>query len=378
MKSILKVLLLPVLVCLASGVFCSTASAQSVTINLSEYDVIFLTDFFDVKSDKLSSSAPGFSVKIDGLPNVEIYLSVKVNAQLRGGNGDAGNAPLVEGCTNNIPPSAITGGSLVLTARDFAKGGIASLVPNRYGCNYSENTLLKNKIRDLALVTSTAPPGKYNVVINVFRASDNTLLRGSSSVGTINIAYSTPKEALVEIIEPKTGSYFNNLTPIFSWTTVAPNVIVRVYEAGLNHRSPQDALTGSNLCLEEHVNGATTLTYPATAKRRLQENRAYVVQVEASISTSRGDQGNLSQPVVFRITNDYLGKILDNFMNSVPGNASAVYSTLRAEPSNWIPWPPYGSITLNGTMLSESDLQVLLNELSTRQDVKFELSVENQ
>jgi hypothetical protein len=376
MKSILKALLLPVLVCLASGVFCNTASAQkpivTTEINVSDYDVIFLTDFFDVKADKLSSTAPGFSVRIDGLPNEAIYLSVKVNAQLRGGNGDAGNAPLVEGCTNNIPPSAT--GSLVLTARDFVKGGIASLVSSR--CGYSENTALKKKIRDFALTTSTAPPGTYQIKIDVFPAAGGNSL--AADLKTINVAYTTPQEALIEIIEPKTGSYINNLTPTFSWTTVAPNVIVRVYEAGLNHRSPQDALTGSNLCLEEHVNGATTLTYPAAAKRHLQENRAYVVQVEASVSTSRGGQGNLSQPVVFRITNDYLGKILDNFMNSVPGNVSAVYSALRAEPSNWIPWSPYGTITLNGTMLSESDLQVLLNELSTQQDVKLELSVENQ
>jgi hypothetical protein len=126
------------------------------------------------------------------------------------------------------------------------------------------------------------------------------------------------------------------------------------------------------------VNGATTLTYPAAAKRQLQENRAYVVQVEASVLTSRGNQGNLSQPVVFRITNDYLGKVFDNFMNSVSGNASATYSTLRAEPTKWIPWSLYGNITLNGAILSENDLQVLLNELSTQQDVKIDLSVENQ
>jgi len=374
MKSILKVLLLPMLVCLASGVFYSTSSAQSVTISLSEYDVVFLTDFFDVKTDKLSSNAPGFSVTINGLPTGDIYLKVQVNAQLRGGNGDAGDAPLVEGCTNNIPPSAITAGSLVLTARDFGKGGIASLISNR--CSYSENAALKKKIRDLALTTSTAPPGTYQIKVEVFPAGGGNSLVADSR--TINVAYSTPQEAFVEIIEPKTGSYFDNLAPIFSWTTVAPNVIVRVYEAGLNHRSPQDALTGSNLCLEQPVNGATILTYPAAAKRQLQENRAYVVQVEASISTSRGDQGNRSQPVVFRITNDYIGKMLDNFMSSVPGNISSTYSALRAEPTKWIPWSLYGNITLNGTMLSESDLQVLLNELSTEQDVKLELSVENQ
>jgi hypothetical protein len=376
MKSIPKVLLLPVLVYLASGVFYNTASAQipivTTEINISEYDVIFLTDFFDVKTDKLSSNSPGFSVTLKGLPvNEEIYLSVKVNVQLRGGNGDAGQAPLVEGCTNNI---ISTTGSLVLSASDFAKGGIASLVVNK--CSYSENTLLKKKIKDFALSTSTAPPGTYQIVINVFRVRDGVQVGRDSR--TLNVAYATPEEVFVEINEPKTGSCFNYLTPTFSWTSAEPNVTVRVYEAGLNHRSPQDALTGGNPYLEENVVGTNTLTYPANAKHQLQENKAYVLQIEAKISSSRGPMKSVSQPVVFRITNDNLGNILDNFLNSVSGNASATYSTLRAEPTKWIPWSLYGNITLNGTMLSEGDLQVLLNELSTQQDVKLELSVENQ
>ena len=375
MKSIPKILLLPVLVCLASGVFYNTASTQVTTvINLSEYDVVFLTDFFDVKTDKLSSNSPGFSVTLNGLPvNEEIYLNVKVNAQLRGGNGDAGQAPLVEGCTNNI---ISTTGSLVLSASDFAKGGIASLNDIRCG-GYKQNEALKKKIRDLALTTSTAPPGTYQIMINVFRASDNAPL-GRSSLGTINVAYATPEEVFVEINDPRNGSYSNNLAPTFSWTSAEPNVTVRVYEAGLNHHSPQDALTGGNPYLEENVVGTNTLTYPANAQRQLQENKAYVLQIEANVSSSRGPMKSVSQPVVFRITNDNLGNILDYFLNSVSGNASATYSTLRAEPTKWIPWSPYGNITLNGAMLSESDLQELLKELSTRQDVKLELSVENQ
>jgi hypothetical protein len=376
MKSIPKVLLLPVLVCLASGVFYNTTSAQNpivtTEINISEYDVIFLTDFFDVKTDKLSSAAPGFSVTIDGLPvNDTIYLSVKVNVQLRGGNGDAGQAPLVEGCTNNI---ISTTGSLVLSASDFAKGGIASPINSR--CPYLQNEPLKKKIRDVALATSTAPPGTYQIAINVFRVRDGVQVGRDSK--TMNVAYATSEEVFVEINEPKTGSCFNYLTPTFSWTSADPNVTVRVYEAGLNHRSPQDALTGGNPYLEENVVGTNTLTYPANAARQLQDNKAYVLQIEANISSSRGPMKSISQPVVFRITNDNLGSILDNFLNSVSGNASAAYSTLRAEPTKWIPWSPYGNITLNGNMLSESDLQVLLNELSTQQDVKLELSVENQ
>jgi len=382
MKSI-KALLLPLLVCIVSGVFYNTASAQTpivtTEINLSEYDVIFLTDFFDVKADKLSSAAPGFSVRINGIPNELIYLSVKAVARLRGGNGDAGDDPLVSGCTKDIDRHIIgnssAAGSLILTARDFAKGGIASLIPTR--CSYSENSALKKKIRDAALITSTAPPGTYQLLINVFLVSTNRQIAGDSR--TINVAYSTPSEVFVEINEPKTGSCFNHLNPTFSWTCTEPSVIVRVYEAGLNHRSPQDALTGGNPYLEQTVVGTNTLTYPANAKRQLQENRAYVLQVEANVSTTRGSMKSVSEPVVFRITNDNLGRILDNFMNSIPGNAASAYFTLRGETIKWIPIVPlYGNMTLDGSMLSEGDLQILLNELSTRQDLKLELSVENQ
>jgi len=382
MKSILKALLAPLFICLASGVFNNTASGQTpiVTseINLSEYDVIFLTDFFDVKADKLSSAAPGFSVRIDGLPNEPVYLSVKAIARLRGGNGDAGNGPLVEGCTNNLRPSAT--GSLFLTASDFASGGIASISPSRCGssnCACSENTALKKKIRDMALVTSTAPPGTYQLLVEVFLASNGRKISGDSK--TINVAYSTPNEVFVEINEPKTGDCFNYLNPTFSWTCSEPSVIVRVFEAGLNHRSPQDALTGGNPYLEETVVGTNTLTYPANAKRQLQQDRAYVLQVEANVSTTRGSMKSVSQPVVFRISNDNLGKMLDNFMNSVPGNAASAYFSLRADAIKWIPIVSlYGNVTLDGNMLSEGDLQILLNELSVQPDLKLELSVENQ
>ena len=206
---------------------------------------------------------------------------------------------------------------------------------------------------------------------------DSPIVYGSDSK-TIVIPYSAVDEVFVEINDPRNGSYSNNLAPTFSWTSAEPNVTVRVYEAGLNHHSPQDALTGGNPYLEENVVGTNTLTYPTNAQRQLQENKAYVLQIEANVSSSRGPMKSVSQPVVFRITNDNLGNILDYFLNSVSGNVSATYSTLRAEPTKWIPWSPYGNITLNGTILSESDLQVLLKELSTQQDVKLELSVENQ
>ena len=379
MKSIPRTFLLFLLACLVSSICIDNARAQrpfTVQINVSEYEVMFLTDLFDVKTDQLSALASGFSVDISGPAKVNgIYLFVQTEALLRGGNGDAGNDPLTKGYTKTMPFN----GSLTLSAKDFDKdGGMAGPDPSKTGA--ADNSRLKKKIRDLALTNSTIPPGMYKTTIQVYDgigSVSNPILLGGD-VKTINVVYATPDEAFIEINEPKSGSYFNNLAPTFSWTSAEPNVIVRVYEAGLNHRSPQDALTGSNPYLVEKVLGANTLTYPATAARQLQEGKAYVLQVESEISSSHGPLKNQSQPVVFRITNDNLGKTLDNFMSSAPGEVSSTYSALRAEPSNWIPWLLYGNITLDGVMLSETDLQNILKELTSKQNVKLELSVENQ
>jgi hypothetical protein len=374
MKSIHMKLLVFLFTVIALGLCSSTAQAQVITttINVSEYDILFLVDLLDAKTQKLNSAASGFSVVLALDPqgnvrpptNIRIYMKVLV--QLR---GDASSGPLLYGYSKDIPFT----GRLTLDARAFAKaaGGVAVLDQD-----YFEGSDIKKRMTDFAQTTAAAPPGTYTIMVKVY-STDLSAVYGTDTK-TIVIPYSGTDEVFVEINDPKNGSYSNILTPTFSWTSAEPSVKVRVYEAGLNHRSPQDALTGSNPYLEEDVPGASTLTYPANARRQLQENKAYVLQIEAKVSTSRGPMKNVSQPVVFRITNDHFGKTLDNFFNSISGNASTIYSTLRAEPSIWIPWSQYGNITLNGSILSESDLQILLNELAAQQDLKLELRVENQ
>jgi hypothetical protein len=371
MKSIHMKLLVFIFTVLALGLWFAPARAQSsvkTTLNITEYDILYLADFINAKTQNLNSAVSGFSV--DLAPNVQrlqIRIYMQVLVRLR---GDAQPGQLLDGYSKEFTLT----GPLTLTARDFVKaiGGKAALDP------YNENSALKKRITDFAQTTAAAPPGTYNFLVKVMGGSSNPNIVYGTDSKTIVIPYSAVDEVFIEINDPLNGSYSNNLAPTFSWTSAEPNVTVRVYEAGLNHHSPQDALTGGNPYLEENVVGTNTLTYPANAQRQLQENKAYVLQIEANVSSSRGPMKSVSQPVVFRITNDNLGNILDYFLNSVSGNASATYSTLRAEPTKWIPWSPYGNITLNGTMLSESDLQVLLKELSTQQDVKLDLSVENQ
>jgi hypothetical protein len=149
-----------------------------------------------------------------------------------------------------------------------------------------------------------------------------------------------------------------------------------VYEVGTNQHSPQDALTGSNPFLSKQVTGATTLTYPPDALRKLEQGKAYVVQVQGIVTTNRGDVNRSSKPVTFRITDDKIGRMLEQLLNGVGGASYSTYTTLRSAPSNWVAWPAYGTMTLDGQIISEADIQLITNALVGKDDVQ--LTVENQ
>ncbi len=252
--------------------------------------------------------------------------------------------------------------------------------------DYYENKDLRKRLEDLAKTIPTAPPGTYQIMMKVFISLRIGMLHMDAPLKRLSSHFLPHDEVFVEINEPKDGSYFNNLAPTFSWTTSEPSVRVSVYEAGVNHRSPQDALTGSNPYLilksySENGNPAdfsgTSLTYPSNAQRQLQQDKAFVLRVEARVQTNRGPIMRPSRPVVFRITDDKVGKMLDNFLNTLSSDISSPYTTLRSDPTDWVYWSQYGNTTLNGRTLTETDLQTLLNELAAQTDLKLQLSVEN-
>ncbi len=377
MKSIQMKLLLVLLVVITLGLCFTTAEAQQVSADLHfiDYDVIYLIDFIDAKTQALTSSISGISLDLTVLApqgrSIDVCVYLEVQVQLR---GDPRPAVLVSGFSRDITIN----GSRTLTANDFALNGsgVALLKP----INYVMNASLKKRMTDFALTTPTAPPGIYQIAVKVLPAGSlslNVAKYGEVSKSIV-VPYATTDEAFVEINDPKNGSFFTNLAPTFSWTSNASTVKVSVYEAGANHRSPQDALTGGNPYLVRELTGATSLTYPQDASRQLQENKAYVLQVEAKVLTNRGEIGNASLPVVFRITNDNVGKMLDNFLSTSAGSASGIFSSLRAEPNNWVAWQAYGTMTLDGSILTETDLQNLIHDLTSNPDLNLQLSVENQ
>ena len=380
MKSIRAVLLtaasfLTIAVTFPGIVSAKPASAIDVRINIADYDVIYLTELFNVKTQKLASNVSSFSVEWSANPQVRIPATLcvfmKVQVRLRGGNQFE---TLIQGFSKDFDIQQV-GHSL--TAKDFSSAGLVSLDPTKQP-NFS-NDPLRNRLIDLAKISGTAPAGTYQIEMRLLPGGStnlSTALGGDSK--TIVIPYSSVNEAFVEITDPRDGSIINNLAPTFSWTAAAPLVTVRVYEAGSNHHSPQDALTGGNPHLVQDVSGATTLTYPRDATRQLEENKAYVLQIEAKVSTNRGEVGNFSRPVVFRISDDKVGTMLDAFSRNLGDPASASYTALRSDPNNWIAWAQYGGVTLDGNVLSEADLQALLNSLAGESGMNYTVTVENR
>ncbi|MGD0035737.1 MAG: hypothetical protein ABSC53_00410 [Bacteroidota bacterium] len=388
MKWTMNKIALSGIVLLAIVLSCSTAFAQNNSVKASldfqMYDVIYLTDFVDIKNQQLNPNISGISLSMSSTsttPPKELLVCVYVelHVQLRG----EADQELMHLYTNNFDMIK----NPVLAANNFAKGGSGNIYI-RDGLNtYVENGSLRQRLEDMAAKNPTAPPGKYSIIMQVLtypsiKLTDRGVPTNVQVLGqdakTVTVQFSTADEVFVEINDPKNGSFFNNLAPTFSWTTGESNVTVSVYEALPTQRSPQDALTGGNPCLVRTVTGQTSLTYPSDAQRQLAQNKSYVLQVQAIVSTNRGNVMQSSLPIVFRISDDKVGQMLDNFLNALSGSASATYSTLRADPNNWIAWSPYGNITLDGSTLTETDLQSLVNDLASRSDLTIQLGVENQ
>ncbi len=343
-----------------------------ITINTPDYQMAYLADFIDVRAQKLSPTISGVSIDIDVVDPAggtgDLFVEAEVLVQLQ---GDASSDVLVRGRTNKFKVP----GHRTLFSRDFANESTTQDIKVLHDDFYYENTKLRKRLEDLAQTTVTVPPGMYKVVLRAKNAVGNVV---GTAEKTVVISQSNVEETIVEVIEPTQGGVLSTLTPTFVWTTTANEVIVRVYEVGQGHRSMQDAVSAAHPCLVRKVTGTTTLIYPADAERKLEYEKAYVVQVSALVTTNRGVVERPSKPILFRITNDRIGGILDKFFSSQPSDAASTYTQLRSEPSNWVPWQSYGVMMLDGKIITAEDLDALLTSLSQQQGTNISISIENR
>ncbi len=338
----------------------STARAQTIThidfdLPSLDYDVIYLADFIDVSSNKLAKNIPNFSGSIratgSGTGNGQIILDASAQILLK---GDAGPSVLATATTKpfNVPVN----GSRTISANDLA-GGVTDIdIADSY-----ENTAVRKRLEDYAATFPTAPVGEYTLELKAWDVTTSGT-KGTTLLGTvrkvITVRNASPEEVQVNLIDPQPGATIATTLPTFSWSSPNPKVTLYVYEKLPVYQSLQEAITSVPF-LKLDLDGAQTVTFPANAQRRLEQNKEYVWFVEASVTTNRQTVVRRSEVRLFRIRlDDQQSQAVSDMMNNFGGAATGTFATLQN-----MGWVPTGSMTLDGRPVTLEDLKAIVAKL---------------
>lgn len=340
-----------------------TAQGVGIEIDFDSYDVVYLADFINPTTGKLSGTIPNVSfVLTSRTPTGSVRLYLEINAQIRF-RGDASAAPLfsVPARTSEFELR----GTRVITSRELSEGALDIRV-----VEYKENESVKNRLEEHAKRFPTAPVGTYDVSVQAFAAGTGALL--GSSLKTVSIQNAAVSEVQVTLIDPLPGETVSTPFPTFSWSSDRPEVTLYVYEKLPIHRSPEEAITGIPYLVMKLEN-RTTFTYPTTAPRRLEQNKSYFWFVETSVQTNRGVEKRQSEIRMFRVNLEQaLAQAIEQIMNSLGGDFAGTMATLQQ-----MGWVPTSNPTLDGRTMTREELIALINQLISK-NTKLNVRVESQ
>ncbi|HEY6952127.1 MAG TPA: hypothetical protein VI758_06945 [Bacteroidota bacterium] len=352
-------LLLAVFVVSFTAVQAQPVKHVTFTLPSLDYDVIYLGDFIDVTTQKLSNNIPNFTGTIQ--TDVPGYIVLEVHAYIKfRGESDQELAHVV-----TYP--FFVNGTRPLTSSDLAVG--SSDIKMKISTNvFDGNSALKKRIEDYAARFPTAPVADYTMQLIAYDSKGVNQIGQATKLITIRNA--SPEEVQVNLIDPQPGAVISTTLPTFSWNTPNSKVTLYVYEMLPIYQSPQEAITGIPY-LKLDIDGPQTVTYPSDAARRLELNKTYVWFVEAAVTTNRQTVQRRSEVRLFRIRlNDQSSQEISDMMNGFGGSAAGTFATLQS-----IGWVPAGTMTIDGKPLTLDDLKALVARLLA-QNVQVTVRVE--
>jgi hypothetical protein len=359
MKSILRTKLLTGLLLLGAVTAHSQTTVQ-FDINLPNYDVVYIADLFDIRTQTLTQNLPEMSVVLRTQPpgqSLNIYLRLFVELQLRGGT----RTTIVQGQSSPFTLDGV----MRLAARDLAGRGSTIRFPGAQWI--SEDSDLSNQIKDHVENFPTLPVGNLYIRLRAFNAADNQPLSDPVQ-HIVSIRNSSEAEVVVSLVSPEHQANVPTTFPTFSWTSQKPQVTLYVYEMLPIHRSPEEAVTGFPY-LKREITGVSTFTYPPDADRRLELNKTYLWFVETKVLTTRGDLTRRSEVRTFRVRPETGSNALARLLSTLPGDVAGQLARLIQD--GWVP----SSVTLDGRPLNQGELTALFQRLA-RENTEVSFSVE--
>ncbi|HLF19750.1 MAG TPA: hypothetical protein VI704_03075 [Bacteroidota bacterium] len=331
----------------------------NVSINLPNYDVIYVADMIDITSGSLTNAVPNISFTLTtvpaGLTLQQIFLHIEANLQLK---GDAAPSNLV---TAETFPFDLSGFALV-SSKDLAKGssGNIRMRPAK------PNTVVATRLKDYILNFPTAPVGTYTFSITV-NSAGGVLGQGSQ---TVQVKNSSASDVSIALVEPQDAAVLASVLPSFSWTTEKQNSRIKIFEKLPQYQSPQDAVGGIPHIIQE-VTGSN-FNYPPDA-RKLEPGKTYYWFVEAEVSTNRGIQTKQSEIRMFRILSNDVTIILQLVERLFATFGGDLTTSLASMQNMGIQFT--GEVTKDGSRITKEDLSRLFNQFvsnNTKLQVKIE------
>ena len=341
----------------------SFASAQTVQfdINLPNYDVIYLSDFVDIRNVKFSSNIPDLSVEMRSTSPtpIMVWMEFEADIQLRGDSKQL----LVKGHTNDFELRGIRR----LSSKDLGGSGAQGI---SVSTDEKASQALQDKLTEYVQRFPTAPVGQYFFRVKVYAAPWPSQVSPLGQLEkVINVRNASESEVNVTLVSPEQGAIIPTPFPTFSWSAERPQVTLFVYEKLPIYRSPEEAVTGIPF-LQKDLRGVSTFTYPADAERRLEFGKTYYWFVETRVLSTRGELKRRSEIRMFRVLAGGGGSNpLLLALNAMGGDLATKLAILIQDG-----WQP-SSATIDGAPATPSDVNALLQKLGA-QNIQVKIGIE--
>ncbi len=334
------------LLLLTLSIYCPSLAQAPITVETIHAPVSALT-VSDV--DFVHSTTPKwlFTIVIRSASPTTVTLKISLRAHLISGEGLCGESPC-DVVTLETTPLAVNS-SRTITNLDLRDPLLRQ--------SYVVNEPARRRLADIALPSGVLPAGRY--LFTVAPGPSSPVFSETEFV----IVLSNP--STVELLSPVDRDESVNAFPFFQWHGDAANWHMGVYLLLPGQSSYEEAISGVPY-LDERVT-TQSFQYPSAGARPLQPGSTYVWFVEGLTQvTAGGETGFRSELRSFTVASgseSNTSLLLAQLEQALGPKYRSLFDQIRAEGLS-----PTGSIRLNGSSISISDLLGLLTQIQNNPD----------
>ncbi len=226
-------------------------------------------------------------------------------------------------------------------------------IPQRAVNGYVFDEGAKAKFNEVALPSGTMPAGSYRFTVLVVDMRTN-----ESGSDEFTFVLTNPSSPI--LLTPGEGETVTEEFPLFEWQYDGPRSLISIYEQLPGQRSLEETASGA-----PHATAIVPMRsyrYPSAGVRLLQQGKTYVWHVTGLVGVAGGTQFQQRSALrSFTVTANKrytFSWILAELESALPASYRPVFDQVRAQNLS-----PSGTLRLNGSPISVSDLLSLLNEI---------------